>query len=71
MPRYFFDVMNGHRLVDPAGVDCPSDKEARQQAEAVAKQIAEDAPRSIARHVAVMDGEGRQVANVPIDNGRK
>jgi hypothetical protein len=25
MPRYFFDVKNGYRLIDPAGVDCPSD----------------------------------------------
>lgn len=73
MPRYFFDVKNGHRLVDPSGVDCPSDKDARRQGEAVAKQIAADAPRSVARKVAVVDAEGREVANVPIggNNGRK
>ena len=28
MPRYFFDVKNGHRLIDPAGLDCRNDQEA-------------------------------------------
>jgi hypothetical protein len=26
MPRYFFDVKNGHRLNDPAGLDCRNDQ---------------------------------------------
>jgi hypothetical protein len=30
MPRYFFDVKNGHRLIDPAGLDCRDDQEARE-----------------------------------------
>jgi hypothetical protein len=28
MSRYFFDVKNGHRLVDSAGLDCSDDEEA-------------------------------------------
>lgn len=68
MPRYFFDVKNGHRLVDPVGVDCKSEAQARRQGEAVAKHIAEESPRSVARKVAVVDDEGREVANVPIGN---
>ncbi len=71
MPRYFFEVKNGHRLLDPAGVDCASDKDARRQGEAVARQIAADAPRSVARKVAVVDGEGREVANVPISESTR
>jgi hypothetical protein len=66
MPRFFFDVKNGHRLVDPAGVDCEGDAAARKQGIAIAKQISVDAPRSMARSVAVRDEAGREVAIIPI-----
>jgi hypothetical protein len=42
MPRCYFDVKNGHRLVDPAGIDCAGDGEAKQQARIIASQIAQD-----------------------------
>ena len=45
MPRYYFDVKNGHRLVDPAGVDCKGDDAARRQGKAIAEQIAVDVPK--------------------------
>jgi hypothetical protein len=61
-----FDVKNGHRLVDPAGVDCEGDVAARKQGIAIAKQISVDAPRSMARSVAVRDEAGRAVAIIPI-----
>jgi hypothetical protein len=66
LPRYYFDVKNGHRLVDPAGVDCPSDDEAKRQGAAVAHQIAIDVPRSEARRVAVLNDERREIAVIPI-----
>lgn len=31
MSRYFFDVENGHRLIDPAGLDCRNDQDAPQE----------------------------------------
>jgi hypothetical protein len=73
VPRYFFDVKNGHRLVDPAGVDCASDVEAMRHAEIIAKKIAVDVPKSIARRVAVIDNEGREVGTVRIgeSNGKE
>lgn len=73
MPRYFFDVKNGHRLIDPAGVDCISDAAAKKQGQAIAIQIATDVPASLARHVAVLDAERREVAIIPIgeNNGDK
>jgi hypothetical protein len=40
MSRYFFDVKNGDRLIDPSGLDCRDDQEARKQA----IQIAMEAP---------------------------
>jgi hypothetical protein len=67
MPRYFFDVKNGHRLVDPAGIDCHGDDEAKRQGAAVARQIATDVPTSVARHVAVIDDEGREIAVIGIE----
>lgn len=70
MPRYYFDVKNGHRLVDPAGIDCASDEEARKQGEAIASQIAADIPtRAGIRRVAVIDEEGREVAAIPVGVG--
>ena len=73
MPRYYFDVKNGHRLIDPAGVDCVGDDAARKQAEMIAHQIAADVPASVARRVAVLDDKGREVAVIPIaeSNGGK
>ncbi len=46
MPRCFFDDKNGHRLVDPAGVD----SSAREQG---------IAPGSVARSVAVRGAKSR------------
>jgi hypothetical protein len=40
MPRYFFDVKNDHRLVDPAGLDCRNDQEAIAKAIFIAQTIA-------------------------------
>jgi hypothetical protein len=53
MPRFFFDVKNGHRLVDPAGVDCDGDAAARKQGIAIANAIAAEVPKSGPRSVAV------------------
>ena len=46
MPRYYFDVKNGHRLIDPSGLDCKDDEDASSKADVIAKQIANDAPGS-------------------------
>jgi hypothetical protein len=46
MPHYFFDIKNGHRLIDPTGLECRDDQEATAQATAIAAQIALDVPGS-------------------------
>src|ERR1043165_3294598 len=51
MPRYFFDVIDGHRLPDPAGLECRDDEEATAHARTIAHQIAADAPGSSRRHI--------------------
>jgi hypothetical protein len=67
MPRYFFDVKNGHRLIDPSGLDCRDDREATAQAAAIARQIAAEVPSSAGvRQVAVLDSERNEVGKVPV-----
>jgi hypothetical protein len=50
--RYFFDVKNGHRLVDPAGLDCSDDEEAISDAQTIARLIARETPTDAERKVA-------------------
>jgi hypothetical protein len=66
MPRYFFDVKNGHRLIDPAGLDCGDEEEAIRTAAVIARQIAEDAPTADGRHVVVLNSEREEVGKIPI-----
>lgn len=65
MPRYFFEIVNGHTVGDPAGVDCPDDEAAAEHGKTVADQIAKDVPGDkLKRHVTVLDDNGRKVASV-------
>jgi hypothetical protein len=66
MPRYFFDVTNGHRLVDPAGLDCKDDNDALSTAKIIARQIRVAGPSAPWRKLAVMNSEGREVGHVGI-----
>ena len=71
MPRYFFDVKNGHRLVDPSGLDCRNDQEAIKNAIVIARKIAEDAPPTGPRHVSVLNSDRQEVSKVPINKEAK
>jgi hypothetical protein len=72
MPRYYFDVVDGQRLVDPAGVDCATDDAATLQAEAIASQIATDLPgRAAKRRVEVLNDDGREVTSVAVGDQHK
>ena len=65
MARYYFDLKNGHRLIDPSGLDCASDEEARRQAEIIAAQIAAElGARQTVRRIAVLNDERREVATI-------
>jgi hypothetical protein len=44
MPRYFFNIKDGRRLVDPSGLDCLDDADAISKGEAMARQIEADGP---------------------------
>ena len=71
MSRYFFDVKNGHRLVDSAGLDCSDDEEAISNAQTIARLIAREAPTGAERKVAVVDDEGREVGTMPVEDDKK
>lgn len=68
MPRYYFEVTDGQRLVDPSGVDCANDQAAQKQAKVIATQIAADIPdQAGVRRVVVIDDEGREIAAIQIE----
>jgi hypothetical protein len=64
--RYYFDVKNGHRLIDPSGLDCRDDKEAIQAGKVIAQQIADDASPTQPRHVDVLNSDRQSVGQVAI-----
>ncbi len=67
MPRYFFDIKNGHRLIDPAGLVCTGDDDAVAKAKVIAAQIAQDTTSAEGqRNIAVMDTGTRP----PVDRTR-
>jgi hypothetical protein len=68
MPRYFFDIKDGHRLVDPSGLDCLDDADAISKGEAMARQIEADGPIDMdpQLHVAVISEEGQQIGKIAV-----
>ena len=70
MPHYFFDLTNGQRLVDPAGLDCKDDTEALDTARIIARQIGVAGPSSPWRKLTVMNSERQEVGHVLI-SGRE
>jgi hypothetical protein len=66
VPRYYFDVKNGHRLIDNAGVDCRDDAQALDRAGFIAGKIAVEAPKSVGRNLLVLNDERNEIGIVPI-----
>jgi hypothetical protein len=71
MPRYFFEIKNGHRLPDPAGLDCRDDDDALAKAQDIARQIVVEANPPPGRNVAVVDETGREIGKVTITETEK
>ena len=72
MPRYYFDVKNGHRLIDPSGLDCETDVDARTKAKVIAKHIAGDVKNpSAPRKVAIMNSDRQEIDDVAIYNNEE
>jgi hypothetical protein len=67
MPRYFFDIKDGHKLVDPSGTDCKNDADAIGKARVIAIGVSLDKPADDPeRHIVVTDDAGQEMSRVPV-----
>jgi hypothetical protein len=67
MPHYFFDIKDGHRLVDPSGFDCENDEAAREQARVMAIGVSLDKPAvDPKRHIAILNADRAEIYKVPV-----
>jgi hypothetical protein len=66
MPRYFFDVEDGHRLFDPTGFVCDDDIAAIVRATVLAVGISIDKPEDDPeRQIAIINEQGVTLATCP------
>ena len=55
MPHYYFDIKDGHRLVDPSGLDFKNNDTAIAKAKVIAIGVSLDKPAvDPERHIAVL-----------------
>lgn len=67
MPRYFFDIKDGHRLVDPSGLNFKNDDDAIARANVIAIGVSLDKPAvDPERHIAVINDAGQEISKVPV-----
>jgi hypothetical protein len=67
MPRYFFDVEDGHRLFDASGFVCDDDIAAIIRATVIAVGVSLDKPADDPeRQIAIINDQGRKIGNVPV-----
>lgn len=67
MPRYHFELTNGHRLPDPTGLECDSDKDASAKADIIARQIADEMNSTgSGRCVRVFADDGTEIYKVQV-----
>ena len=67
MPRYFFNVEDGHRLFDASGFVCDDDIAAIIRAGVLAIGISLDTPEDDPeRQIAIINDQGRKIGNVPV-----
>ena len=67
MPRYFFDVKDGHRLFDSSGFVCEDDTDAIIRATVLAIGVSLDTPEDDPeRRIAIINDAGREIGNVPV-----
>ncbi len=67
MPRYFFDVKNGHRLFDASGFVCDDDTDAIIRATVLAVGVSLDQPLDgPERRIAIINDAGREIGAVPV-----
>ena len=66
MPRYFFDVKDGHRLFDASGFVCEDDTDAIIRATVLAIGVSLDKPEDDPeRRIAIINDAGREIGTCP------
>jgi hypothetical protein len=67
MPHYYFDIKDGHRLVDPSGLDFKNDGDAIAKASVIAIGVSLDKPAvDSERHIAVLNDSREEIFRVPV-----
>jgi hypothetical protein len=67
MPHYYFDIKDGHRLVDPSGSNFKDDDDAIAKAEVIAIGVSLDKPAvDPGRHIAVLNDLRKAICKVPV-----
>jgi hypothetical protein len=67
MPRYFFNVEDGHRLFDASGFVCDDDTDAIIRGSVLAIGVSLDTPKDDPeRRIAIINDEGREIGTVPV-----
>jgi hypothetical protein len=67
MPHYFFDIKDGHRLVDPSGLELKNDDTAIAKAKVLAIGVSLDKPAvDPERRIAVLNESREQIFSVPV-----
>jgi hypothetical protein len=62
MPRYYFDIKDGHGLVDPAGLECKNDSDAIERARVVAIGVSLDKPAvDPTRYISVINDARQEI----------
>jgi hypothetical protein len=67
MPRYYFDIKDGHRFADPSGATFKNDHDAIVRAKAVAIVVSIDKPEvDPTRHISVLNDAKVEICQVPV-----
>lgn len=62
MPRYYFDIQDGHRLIDPAGRECKDDTAAKEMARVLAIGVSLDTPAiDPTRYISVLNSVREEI----------
>jgi hypothetical protein len=67
MPRYFFDIKDGHRLIDPSGSNCKNDTAAIEKARVLAIGVSLEKPAvDPTRRISVQNADRTEISTVPV-----
>jgi hypothetical protein len=66
MTKYHFEIVDGHTIEDPKGIELATERQARKVAAEIAKQMAGDSNDDSLTDVVVKNSAGEVVHKTPI-----